>query len=617
MWLRSTDAGRGPEVGRASSHGPLHQVALHVIDDNPTSLDLLGFGAVVTPVVEAICREDPRSLTIGVRGGWGSGKSSFLRLVEDVLRREHQEELLVLRVDPWEFESGEQLRSMLVETILTDLHSRVEDTVDLGERVRRLIARVRFGRIAASLIKGAAAVPLDGGWGIVGQLVKGVTDLDSFVAPANDQVHLPATMHGFRAEFSDLIETVHADLGIEKVVMLVDDLDRCLPDAVVQSLEAIKLFLAVNRMVFVVSADEDMVRAAIAASLAGTGRSNVFANLYLEKIVQLPLTLPALTRDDAVTYATLLLCASGDQEIYEQMREHCQLRRASNATPLLDEFSHTPQTRFSEDLARQICSGLDAETAINPRRIKRFLNNFVVRRSIAAARGVHLSAAATAKLMLLEERFLDPDFRVLAGTPVPDLRQLLQQWEAWARGSPNSQQPEGVSDGSRGWAASAPSLAESDENIAAYLTLAAALTASASGGALSGKVAHFIDQLIGHKDSDVMRTRLIDIDLRGGFADVEVEQVMFAVAARASTISPPDHAIRLIVEIAESRPSVATAASSIIAEKLAHVVDLGVAAKLGTSTVPEIVKLAERLAEDLRVTAEGRRALREAMTQRP
>jgi hypothetical protein len=42
-----------------------------------------------------------------------------------------------------------------------------------------------------------------------------------------------------------------------------------------------------------------MVRSALAASLAASGRASAFADLYLEKIVQLPLTLPALTRPRA------------------------------------------------------------------------------------------------------------------------------------------------------------------------------------------------------------------------------------------------------------------------------------------------------------------------------
>ena len=68
------------------------------------------------------------------------------------------------------------------------------------------------------------------------------------------------------------------------MVVLVDDLDRCLPDAVTATLEAIKLSCP-PRMVFVLAADQDMVRDAIPVSLDGARRGDIFAKRYLEKIV--------------------------------------------------------------------------------------------------------------------------------------------------------------------------------------------------------------------------------------------------------------------------------------------------------------------------------------------
>ena len=54
------------------------------------------------------------------------------------------------------------------------------------------------------------------------------------------------------------------ELGhIKRVVVLVDDLDRCLPPTVIETLEGIRLFLAVPKMSFVIAADEDRVADAI------------------------------------------------------------------------------------------------------------------------------------------------------------------------------------------------------------------------------------------------------------------------------------------------------------------------------------------------------------------
>jgi hypothetical protein len=89
---------------------------------------------------------------------------------------------------------------------------------------------------------------------------------------------------------------------------------------------------------------------------------------------------------------------------------------------------------------------------------------------------------------------------------------------------------------------------------------------------------------------------------------------MAAVAGRAATISPPAHAVRLLVEIIEARPSISGAGCKIIDEKLAQVIDLGVSAKLATSSVEAIRRLAEKFAEDMRVQPTARAAITRALS---
>ncbi|MGZ8631342.1 MAG: KAP family P-loop NTPase fold protein [Actinomycetota bacterium] len=106
--------------------------------------------------------------------------------------------------------------------------------------------------------------------------------IDAFTPTSKEA---PTSMTGFRDEFGSLLETLP---DLHRVVVLVDDLDRCLPEAVTATLEAIKLFLSVPRMVFVLAADQDMVRDAIAVSINSANRGDRFAARYLDKIIQLP-----------------------------------------------------------------------------------------------------------------------------------------------------------------------------------------------------------------------------------------------------------------------------------------------------------------------------------------
>jgi predicted KAP-like P-loop ATPase len=129
-----------------------------------------------------------------------------------------------------------------------------------------------------------------------------LADLVKSKADADD-VH---GMEAFREDFAELIKSDELK-HIRAVVVLVDDLDRCLPETVVDSLEAMQLFLAVPRMSFVIAADEDRVADAISTRFRTTGVPNEDgepsedpAKLYLHKIVQTAIPLSALIHFDTV-----------------------------------------------------------------------------------------------------------------------------------------------------------------------------------------------------------------------------------------------------------------------------------------------------------------------------
>ena len=63
----------------------------------------------------------------------------------------------------------------------------------------------------------------------------------------------------FRDDFKDLIDKSKKG----KIVVLIDDLDRCLPRHIIENLEAIKLFLNVPKTAFVIAADKFIVSNAI------------------------------------------------------------------------------------------------------------------------------------------------------------------------------------------------------------------------------------------------------------------------------------------------------------------------------------------------------------------
>ena len=573
--------------------GDIQSLPLYLWDDNPSSVDLLGFDAVVAPVRASIAMPDLDPLTIGVHGPWGGGKSTILGLIASDLAKDKTN--VVVRTNPWEFDEQEDVRGTLIALVLQTLEDEFKETQGITEKVQGLLKRISWSRVTVALAKGALSMQWD-----VDALV------DAFTPKAKEQ---PDSMAGFRDAFKELVESLP---NVQRVVVLVDDLDRCLPHAVMATLEAIKLFLSVEKMVFVIAADKEMVRDAIAANLAQAPRGERFAQRYLDKIIQLPISLPRLAPNEAEAYVGLLLArAECTDDQFSGLVEHCRRRRAEGRAQLLWGFGDG-QYRPSDgalSLAGQLTRGLSADRVTNPREIKRFLNEFGVRRTIAAERNLAIRPAVIAKLLLLEDRF-PKDFEVLATTPEGDRRDLLGRWEQWAAGDKTSgnkgKPPNDVSEESRPWAAAEPLLA--GEDVGPYITLAASLTAIGPAAGLSDELADLVTQALGQSQAG-RNNAVAAITERPALEQRRVLDVLLARTPQLEEITP---AIVAIVAIAKGTKGLVPDAAAGV-EQVRGRLEPGSIVELANSAVPDLVAVVERLAEDATVEEDVRVAAQQAL----
>ena len=280
--------------------------------------------------------------------------------------------------------------------MLDSLEGKAKGEKDLldsaTDRLKSLKDRVNMAKV----VKLAATTALT-------MTIPSLSDLASIFESGNTSEE--PTLQGFRDEFAAFLSE-EALSHVRLVVVLVDDLDRSLPDMVVESLEAIKLFLAVERMAFVVAADEDNVARAIGQRLQSTGQPTT-ARQYLEKIVQIPFRIPALSRQMTEEYLALLLLS--DSCDVDALATHARSSRDSVDSLAARLAPFVPDELMANvRLATRIGRILHRHTGGNPRRLKRFLNAFWLRTAIAQSRGVELADDACAKLMVAE--MIYPDF---------------------------------------------------------------------------------------------------------------------------------------------------------------------------------------------------------------
>ena len=470
-------------------------VALELWSDEPSAVDLLAFAAVAETVVDAILDDALDPVALGVSGAWGSGKTTVLRLVEIAVSgppKEGEGKVLAVPTDPWRYDPTVGAKESLIAGVLDALQKEIIDTrgpsAEALGLLRRLARRVDWAKAIKVAAKASLAFQLPS--------LDDITDLVR-TEPDGDAESEPRGLEAFREEFSTLMAS--EDLGhVRRVVVLVDDLDRCLPDTVVETLETIRLFLAVPKMAFVIAADEERVAEAIRQRYPGGSGEDPEepAKLYLHKIVQTTIPLPSLSRFDTEAYLLLLQLGNRvDPKQLEAFVDQCGALRLRSAA--LDDLPGVDGVSIADELtfAARLTPLLYEKLRGNPRRIKRFLNDLRVRQAIAKRRGIALAPDVVAKLMVLELLLGDEFTKVLDWLATGNLRAEMQRLEVAAGRARTDDPPETAStdqpetgtstkddeDAGRGfsddllrWAKLPPELRAVD--LAPYLYLAASVT---------------------------------------------------------------------------------------------------------------------------------------------
>jgi hypothetical protein len=239
----------------------------------------------------------------------------------------------------WKYDGKEVIWNALIQAIFYAMKTDPDmaQNSDFLERIKKAAGRLAL--FAAKV--GTRVIP--------GNVVK-EEDVDSLVSAfkplsANDEQF--EFINKFEETFDKLVKEYVGATG--RLVVFVDDLDRCLPDNAVAVLEAIKLYLDRTNVMFVLGVEPAVIEEGIRSRYRDNPKLQ--AKDYLEKIVQLPFVMRGLD--------------------------------SQNARRLMAPYEEASGW-VGDDLMRQL---VFAGTAANPRRIKRFINSYHVLSLIAELAG--------------------------------------------------------------------------------------------------------------------------------------------------------------------------------------------------------------------------------------
>lgn len=414
-----------------------------ILIDNETKVDLLNNEAIAKTIIELLREKPDQPVTIGVHGDWGAGKSSVLEMIEAGFSG--KDDVLCLKFNGWRFQGFEDAKIALIEGIVTGLVEKRPAVTkaagavkDVFNRIDWLKAAKRVGGLALTAFTGiptpdqigAIVGTLEGMFADPGKLAtkenltSAIDGVKSMLKPAETK-NVPEEVEAFRKAFDKLLK----DAGIKQLIVLIDDLDRCLPDTAIETLEAIRLFVFTARTAFVVAADEAMIEYAVRKhfpDLPETTGPRDYARNYLEKLIQVPFRIPALGETETRIYVTLLLTGAeiGDEDAdyakliaaaRERLKRPWENAGLDAATVKSALGTKADKANNALALSDQIGPILASGAKGNPRQIKRFLNTLLLRERTATARGfgADITLPVLAKLMLAE-RFIPRLFEQIA-----------------------------------------------------------------------------------------------------------------------------------------------------------------------------------------------------------
>jgi len=438
-----------------------------VWSDNETDQDLLGFQIHADLIRSVVTDEHVLPMVLGVFGDWGGGKSSIMRMLQKDLSAAAYENTVCLYFNGWMFEGYEDAKSALLSSILIQLGEHKKFAPAVRDKVIALLKRVKWMEVAKLGVKHvglplAVALLTGGTAGAIaaaGSVASGILPKPEGSGTAHDSKDAKKgqekwsdliekdpgkpdvlEVRKFREDFAEML----AKTEIQSLVVLIDDLDRCLPERIIETLEAIKLFVAVEKTAFVIGADPRIVRHAIATryvtkQAAGDSASNQdeqydLVKDYLEKLIQIPYHLPRLSPSEIESYINLLACEQALKPAEcQKVLEHWRAARKKNmyaayrqaaVCEALGSVDAVPQAllaqlAWSNAIADVVTEGLKG----NPRQVKRMLNGMALRKQLAAVAEIQIRDDVLAKLMVLE-------YTNLA------MFQQLSQWQAADNGFP-------------------------------------------------------------------------------------------------------------------------------------------------------------------------------------
>ncbi len=345
-------------------------------------------------------------MAIAVYGDWGSGKTTAMKWLDSLIDKWNKEgkddkkqkfNLSSIWFYPWKYHTKEDVwRGLVSEVIIHGIRVKDPSMAKVKKAIKQF--GIFLGRGFVHVLAGLELEAKDPVTGSGAKLsLAGVKEvLEEYREAAHPE-------KGYLNDFENtLCKWVDETIGEhERLVIFIDDLDRCMPEVALQVLEALKLYLNINKLIFVVGVDRTVVDTLVSNHYEQLGLDREKSTQYLAKMFQVEVNLAPSVRqiDDFLT---------------EQLKEIGYWN---------EELSDSDQDIFRNLILERADR--------NPREVKRLLNSALIDGAGAMMTEESISFTQGLQIFVVRKILERYNYTSLIGSPRGD--QFFGQWSEIVR----------------------------------------------------------------------------------------------------------------------------------------------------------------------------------------
>jgi len=250
---------------------------IDIPQDNPFKHDQLGRSQLEPPLTQLVSRSTS-SFVLSIDGAWGTGKTTFLNMWKEKLNQDH----ICVKFNAWETDFASDPLIVLVNELSSTLKEMSDTfspqildnlqnvTIEILKRALPVFAKIATGGLLES-----------------SDFQKEFSNLSKQLAKDSIEAYEDSknAINEFRKTLNKLIQEIPEN---QKIIIMIDELDRCRPSYAIELLERVKHLFNINGVVFILGID----RAQLAESVKALYGNNFDANGYLKRFIDLDYSLP-------------------------------------------------------------------------------------------------------------------------------------------------------------------------------------------------------------------------------------------------------------------------------------------------------------------------------------